>query len=474
MTLSIHPGGVGILRLNETISVEVLGTEVTKMNLSSNELMTKKLLEPIRTAFTEGRRDYKCLKCLASGFLNIKEFDRSSNTYRIKCRRCEGTYAIHEMFNQIEGLEAMIGKYNENQKKMIKYKNTKEKNIKLEEFEENKNIRVEGMSAKQDEDSTKPQKDIVDVTQPMRDRLELERMIEEKICDITNKVMGRFLESIGRKIDEKIMDGLNKALMEIKNEAMMLKEVGTTVRKPVQVKSCDQQDKSNEDKSRPTYAEVVGKDSDRPKRYISDYFKRTKMMDMEELDRKKGEYRATKGKKCQLYFSGIKRRPLGQIRALARHYGLDARKMLNISFIGMSVMDVTCFESDQAQITEILNKHQIKVIPDFDPMSIDAIKVEPKFDKEVDQKLIIRAKSEVAKDRYRKRLTAEIKRLNPNQMGLKKYFEYRLSRIDEATNNRQQPARDRSKTLSEIIMQKIKTFEENANDNKPDDEINKK
>lgn len=80
-----------------------------------------------------------------------------------------------------------------------------------------------------------------------------------------------------------------------------------------------------------------------------------------------------------LYFSGMKRNRPSEIRSMFKSIGIKNNWVRNIQFIGRSVLEITTFEDRKSELVARLENYEIKIIEDFDPLSIENLKDDRKF-----------------------------------------------------------------------------------------------
>ena len=138
--------------------------------------------------------------------------------------------------------------------------------------------------------------------------------------------------------------------------------------------------------------------------------------------RKKGTFE-------RLYFKGVPRTTINNIKSLIKYAGIDPIIIRNISFVGADMLELIIFDTGKAQLIEALQKLKIEIVIDFNPLSSDNLKSE-RF-----QKMESEEKKKAARDIFIKNQRKILERL-PESRGFYNLKTYIQNCISEASGQR--------------------------------------
>lgn len=107
-----------------------------------------------------------------------------------------------------------------------------------------------------------------------------------------------------------------------------------------------------------------------------------------------------------LYFRGMKRNRISEVKSMFKSIAIPPHWVRNISFLGRSIMELTTFQDRKDEIISKLDKYEIHIMEGFDPLSTENLKDARKF-----SGLDEAQKKEMAERLYRTRLQKIIERL---------------------------------------------------------------
>lgn len=165
---------------------------------------------------------------------------------------------------------------------------------------------------------------------------------------------------------------------------------------------------------------------------------------------------------CTLYFRGMRRNRISDIKCVLLTIGIKIGTVRNISFIGKSIMELITYEDNKDDIVTKLALRNISQDKYFDPLSIDNIK----SPKHINESMTQEEKQAIANRFYLNRLKAQIDRL-PADRRQDRLRNFMTSHTDP--ENQQRAATRRTTLLSELVEASMATHSDATEETSKDD-----
>jgi hypothetical protein len=134
-----------------------------------------------------------------------------------------------------------------------------------------------------------------------------------------------------------------------------------------------------------------------------------------------------------LHFEGMKRNRTMEIKSVFRSIGIKTLWIRNIGFIGKSVMELLTFQNKKDEVVRVLEKYEIHLIENFDPLSLGNLKNEAKY-----AGLTVEEKKGLAEKLYKSRIEKTVERL-PKTGIHNRLRNYLWSKIHPRSGTNQRP-----------------------------------
>lgn len=124
-----------------------------------------------------------------------------------------------------------------------------------------------------------------------------------------------------------------------------------------------------------------------------------------------------------LHFKGIRRCQYGEVRAfLKEECGMNTSTIINVTFVGGSVMELIVVADNQDEIISRLAEKDIVLIKDFNPLDVGLMKGIAVVDESLPKEMVEGAMQRIAKKRYISRVENMLKSIPEDRIGLRNYI----------------------------------------------------